>query len=78
MQSILVQPSADSLTVGLDIGYGVVKALTADATILFPSVCGHAREIKFQADEIAARYPGDEIGDDDGWWFLEGDMAAGR
>src|SRR5258708_2205449 len=74
MQNILVQPSADSLTVGLDIGYGVVKALTADATILFPSVGGHAREIKFQADEIAARHPGDQIRDNDGLWFL-GDLA---
>lgn len=74
MFNALVQPSADSLTVGLDIGYGVVKALTADATILFPSVGGHAREVKFQADEIAARHPGDQIRDNDGLWFL-GDLA---
>ncbi len=64
----------DSLTVGLDIGYGVVKALTAETAITFPSVCGHAREIKFQKDEIAARHPGDQIRDDDGLWFL-GDLA---
>jgi plasmid segregation protein ParM len=74
MRNPLVSPSAHTLTVGLDIGYGVVKALTAEGTILFPSVCGHAREIKFQADEIAARHPGDQIRDDDGLWFL-GDLA---
>ncbi len=66
--------SVDTLTVGLDIGYGVVKAITAQAAVLFPSVCGYAREIKFQADEIAARHPGDQISDDDGLWFL-GDLA---
>ncbi len=74
MLDTLIQPTTDSLTVGLDIGFGVVKALTADATILFPSVCGHAREIKFQADEIAVRHPGDQIRDNDGTWFL-GDLA---
>src|SRR5579859_2210478 len=74
MQSIMVRPTPDTLTIGLDIGYGVVKALTAEATILFPSVGGYAREIKFQADEIAARHPGDQIRDDDGLWFL-GDLA---
>ena len=41
------------LTIGLDVGYGAVKAVTSDATLVFPSVCGHAREIKFQQDEIA-------------------------
>lgn len=69
-----VRSSTDTLTVGLDIGYGAVKALTVDSAIIFPSVCGHAREIKFQADEIAVRHPGDQLRDDDGLWFL-GDLA---
>ena len=62
------------LTIGLDIGYGAVKAATAEAAIVFPSVCGHAREIKFQQDEIADRHPGDQIKDDEGTWFV-GDLA---
>jgi hypothetical protein len=47
------------VTVGLDIGYGVVKAITDNTMITFPSVMGHAREIKFQQEDITARHPGD-------------------
>jgi plasmid segregation protein ParM len=65
---------SNTLTIGLDIGYGVVKAVVKDSVITFPSVCGYAREIKFQADEIAQRHPGDQLYDDDGLWFL-GDLA---
>jgi plasmid segregation protein ParM len=65
------------LTIGLDIGYGVTKAVTNEQVITFPSVCGHAREIKFQADDLAAKYPGDQITDDDGNWFV-GDLALGQ
>lgn len=62
------------LTVGLDIGYGVVKAITDNAALTFPSVAGHAREIKFQQDQIQSWYPGDQITDDEGTWFV-GDLA---
>ena len=65
------------VTVGLDIGYGVVKAITDSAVITFPSVMGHAREIKFQQDDITARHPGDQIIDDDGEWFV-GDLALSQ
>jgi plasmid segregation protein ParM len=65
------------LTIGLDIGYGVTKVVTDDQVITFPSVCGHAREIKFRAEELAAKYPGDQITDDDGSWFV-GDLALGQ
>jgi hypothetical protein len=68
------QQSADTLVMGLDIGYGAVKAVTAEMELIFPSVCGHARDIKFQQDEIAARHPGDQIRDDMGTWFV-GDLA---
>lgn len=68
------QADTSILTLGLDIGYGVTKAMTANQIVVFPSVCGHAREIKFQADEIAERHPGDQIRDNDGVWFL-GDLA---
>lgn len=63
-----------SLVIGLDIGYGVVKAVTPDATITFPSVMGHAREIKFRQDDITSKYPGDHLVDDEGVWFI-GDLA---
>lgn len=66
-----------TLTIGLDIGYGVVKAVTTDQVVMFPSVMGHAREIKFQQDEIANRHPGDQISDDEGAWFV-GDLALGQ
>lgn len=64
-------------TIGLDIGYGVVKAVTSDSVITFPSVAGHAREIKFQQAEIAQRHPGDQIADDEGMWFV-GDLALAQ
>lgn len=47
------------LTVGLDIGYGVVKVATNESVFAFPSVMGHAREIKFQQESIQQKYPGD-------------------
>lgn len=66
----LLQP----LTVGLDIGYGVTKAVTAETVITFPSVCGYARPLNFQAGEITARHPGDQVWDEEGAWFV-GDLA---
>ena len=53
-----LKPNGNVLTIGLDIGYGVVKAVTDDHTITFPSVMGHAREIRFQQEEIINRHPG--------------------
>lgn len=65
------------ITVGLDIGYGVVKAVTDQTAIAFPSVMGHAREIKFQQETIQQKYPGDQITDEDGSWFV-GDLALAQ
>jgi plasmid segregation protein ParM len=65
------------LTIGLDIGYGVVKAVTGESIVTFPSVAGHAREIKFQQTEIAQRHPGDQISDEEGEWFV-GDLALAQ
>jgi hypothetical protein len=62
---------------GLDIGYGVVKAVTADQVVMFPSVMGHAREIKFQQEDMARRHPGDQMTDDEGDWFV-GDLALAQ
>jgi plasmid segregation protein ParM len=65
------------LTVGLDIGYGVVKVATDENSFGFPSVMGHAREIKFQQETIQQKYPGDQITDDEGEWFV-GDLALAQ
>jgi len=65
------------MTVGLDIGYGVVKAVTASNVITFPSVLGHAREIKYSLEKIAQEHPGDQITDDEGTWFV-GDLALSQ
>ncbi|MDX2137959.1 MAG: ParM/StbA family protein [Chloroflexota bacterium] len=69
--------AAPILNVGIDIGYGVTKALTSDTQIAFPSVAGYAREIKFQSSEIANKYPGDQVHDDEGHWFV-GDLALSQ
>lgn len=67
-----------TITLGLDIGYGVTKAVTpGHDPVLFPSVWGHSRELKFQADETAAKYPGDQITDDEGEWFV-GNLALSQ
>ena len=61
----------EPLVIGLDVGYGVTKAVTPDQEpVLFPSVCGKARTLKFQAAEITAKYPGDQITDDEGDWYI--------
>ena len=67
----------NTLTVGLDIGYGAVKAVTPGASLVFPSVWGHARDIRYQQDGLAARYPGDQVRDDEGTWFV-GDLAMAQ
>lgn len=55
--------------IGLDVGYGVTKLVNGQ-TITFPSVAGYARPLKFQAAEIQERYPGDQLTDDEGSWFV--------
>lgn len=65
------------LTIGLDVGYGVTKAVTPTLSLAFPSVAGPAREIKYMAEKIAQNYPGDQLTDDDGEWFV-GDLALSQ
>ncbi|MHB8628897.1 MAG: ParM/StbA family protein [Aggregatilineales bacterium] len=66
------------IPVGLDIGYGITKALTPGRDpVLFPSVAGHGRKIKFRADELATRYPGDQVANDEGNWFI-GELALSQ
>lgn len=63
------------VTVGWDRGFGVEKALSNcwDA-VVFPGVWGKARQIKFRAKSLTEKYPGDQISDDEGTWFV-GDLA---
>lgn len=61
-------------TVGADFGYGNTKGVSSAGTIMFPSVAGHARDMKFNAEETSAKYPGDQLTDAYGDWFV-GDLA---
>ena len=63
--------------VGLDIGYGRVKGVCEGKRIIFPSVAGKAITIKFRAEEIEARYPGERLTDGDGEWFI-GNLAMSQ
>ncbi|MBI5961617.1 MAG: ParM/StbA family protein [Chloroflexi bacterium] len=65
------------ITLGLDIGYGVVKAITDTQAVVFPSVMGHARELKFGQESMHTKYPGDQITDEQGMWFV-GDLALSQ
>lgn len=71
------QNTTDETIIGLDIGYGATKVIMGNESIIFPSVAGHAREIKFRADELAIKYPGEQITDEDGDWFV-GDLAMSQ
>lgn len=67
-----------SILVGVDIGYGKTKAVTpGQSPIIFDSVWGHARKIKFGADKIAKNHPGEQITDEDGDWFV-GSLALSQ
>lgn len=63
-----------AILMGVDVGFGYTKAVTDSKTVIFPSVRGKARQLNFQVDEIARKYPGDQLFDDDDHWFV-GDLA---
>ncbi|MBZ0284050.1 MAG: ParM/StbA family protein [Anaerolineae bacterium] len=76
--ALKAQPEPNIYTVGLDVGYGVTKAVMDNHDpVIFPSVTAYSREIKFQADEIAVKYPGDQLMDDEGTWFV-GELAMSQ
>lgn len=59
-------------TVGLDIGYGVVKAVSSQQALTFPSVWARAVDTRFQSAATSEKYPGDDVTDDEGdWWIGE-------
>lgn len=66
-----------ALTIGLDIGYGVTKAVTADQAVAFPSVMGAGHTFAFKADEILERYPGMQLFDA-GAHVFAGDLALSQ
>jgi hypothetical protein len=71
-------PVTTPILVGADIGYGFTKIVsTGIEPVVFPSVWGYSRELKFQAGETASKYPGDQITDDDGDWFI-GNLAQSQ
>jgi len=76
-KNVQVALPGSSITVGLDIGYGVTKVVTDDQVVTFPSVMGHARELKFAQEDIAERHPGDQITDEEGSWFV-GNLALAQ
>lgn len=59
---------------GVDIGYGVTKIVTSDQTVMFPSVIAQPHHIDYAADEISARYPGQDLTINGVHWWT-GDMA---
>lgn len=64
------QVSGQPITIGLDVGYGAVKAVSDGKSAVFPSVWARAIEQRFQTSITAEKYPGDDISDDEGDWWI--------
>lgn len=65
-----------TLVIGLDVGYGLVKALAwGFDPVKFRTVYGHERDLGYQKIEIMQKHPGESISTDDGDFFV-GDLAA--
>lgn len=64
----LTKPEIFSRVVGIDIGYGDLKASNSQVTIHMPSVIGAAPTIRY-ADEWS-RDDGDTVTDDQGVWYV--------
>jgi len=79
MAKKILVPTVNSnvITLGLDIGYGVVKAVTNDKTVIFSSVMGHGHEMVFRAEDIINRYPGMQLYVGNQHWFV-GDLALSQ
>lgn len=61
--------------VGLDIGYGNIKVVTGGTNFKFPSVSGHARDVRFGGDSIASQFPNEQVEHDGGSWWV-GNLAS--
>jgi plasmid segregation protein ParM len=64
------------VVVGLDIGYGQVKAVASGVDpVIFPSVWGRKSDSSFQTTQTEVGYTGDDLEDDEGAWLI-GDKAV--
>lgn len=74
---VQTEPGIPTFIVGLDLGYGVVKAVCGDKRVSFPSVMGLAIPLTFQATEILNAHPGELVSDPltDEEWFV-GSLAT--
>lgn len=64
-----------TINIGVDIGYGKVKAVSDDEQIVFPSVAGRAINLRFGGDDIAKTYPNDQIEHNDASMWV-GNLAS--
>jgi plasmid segregation protein ParM len=64
-------------TIGLDIGYSLVKLMIDDKGITFPSVWGLAKSFKYGEEKIASSFPGDQLTEDNTQWFI-GELALSQ
>ncbi|MCA9915437.1 MAG: ParM/StbA family protein [Anaerolineae bacterium] len=56
--------------IGLDIGYGNVKAFNGSETIKFPAIWGRATDARYESAATRTNYQNDDIFDEDGHWLV--------
>lgn len=56
--------------IGLDLGFGNIKAVAKNESILFPSVMGQAREMRFGKETLTEKYPNEQITHDNSDFFV--------
>jgi hypothetical protein len=61
--------------IGVDLGYGNVKAVAGNQRVIFPSVSGRAINVRFGSEDIASGYAGDQIEHYDASMWI-GNLAA--
>jgi len=68
--------NGDLLLLGLDVGYGVTKALSwGFEPILFKTLYGYGRDLGYDTDKILKQNPGESIITEEGKWFV-GKLAS--
>jgi hypothetical protein len=58
-------------------GYSVTKALRNVQIVMLPNVAGYANQISYRSEDLATKYPGAQLSDDDSEWFI-GDLALSQ
>lgn len=69
-KTVQTEKPTSPLVMGFDSGYGEVKAVSGEHRVKFPSVSASTHEIAFSADAISAKYPGEQLTDDEGDWWV--------